>query len=552
MGIKARFLLSLICTISSVHVFAQDTTSKLNLRISTDYEPKLSAANKVITKPDIKPIESEKPSFTYDLPNFAYAVFPTYHPAKAISIKSELDEPLFGNYFKLGAGNFLTPYAEARIHSVRNKKYNYGFYGKHLSTNASNPKNGPSNANFSDNELGVMGSKIGKKGVLTGKLNFERHVVHYYAIDSAEIDRRFINQIYNDVNGSILYDRGYDQKKFGYKTGFNFYTFSTHGNRRENDFEGTFSSKYVIGGKRFVDVDGAIDYTTIGEDSKNILNRTFVRVKPSYGFTFKKINFNIGANAVFSAVSTDSVKGKFRLFPDVSASHFLVPKKVQAFAEITGDVTKNSLRQLSYINPFMSNDVEIQNSVNSFTIAGGLKGLLAKKLDYLLKVRYSIDNNLPLFVTDSVPTRSFGLVYDDVSTFAFTSGLGFRLDERFFIQFAGTVYSYNAGQDPLDHAWQLPNFDLDVNMRYTLAKKLDLRVQVYTIGQRKQLDPFSSEKTVVELDPIIDLNVMADYRYKKNISFFLNVNNISNSRYQKWYSYPSFGLNLLAGITFSL
>ncbi len=547
MGNKALFLILSISLSVGLKVSAQsDTSTTMSIDIKSDYEPKVSAANKIITKPDIQEIKGDPPSFTYKLPNFAYGVLPTYKPAKAIGIKSELDEPLFGNYFKLGAGNYLTPYGEVRIHSVRNKKYNYGFYGKHLSANAGKPEN----ADFSDNHLGVVGSKMGNRGELTGKLNYERHVVHYYGYDadSFNFEKRQINQIFNDFNGSVLYDRGYDEKRIGTKLGFDFYTFGTHGNRRENDFEGSFQSKFKLGQRREVNVDGKVDFTNIIDNATPAYSRTFVRILPSYSFRYKKIDLNIGANAVVAIDS--SGESPFRLFPNVSAEHFLVPNKVLAFAGINGDVKKNSLRQLSYINPFVSNDIEVRNTINTFNIQGGLKGVLVKKIDYLLKVRYSIDNDLPLYLTDSTPNRSFGVVYDDVQTVAFTTGLGFRLDEKFFIQFNTTLYNYKA--ELQEYAWQLPAIDADLNMRYTLAKKLDLRVQLYAIGERFQRDMFSTEKNVEPLAPFLDVNVMADYRYKKNISFFLNVNNISNSRYQKWYAYPSFGLNLLAGITFSL
>jgi hypothetical protein len=546
MGNKALFLfLAVGLTLSSLVTAQTDTTTTMSIDIKADYEPKVSAAKKLITKPEIQPIESSKPSFNYNLPNFAYAVLPTYKPAKAVGIKSELDEPLFGNYFKLGAGNYLTPYAELRVHSVRNKKYNYGFYGKHLSANAGKPEN----ADFSDNQLGVVGQKIGNKGVLTGRLNYERHVVHFYGYDadSFTFEKRQINQIFNDFNGQAIYDRGYNEKRIGTKLGFDFYTFGTHGNRRENDFEGSLQSKFKLGNKREINFDAKVDYTNILDNAEPSVSRTFVRLLPSYDFRFNKIDFSIGANAV---VNIDSTKGTFRIFPDVSLEHYLVPKKVLAFAAINGDVKKNALRQLSYVNPFASNGIEVRNTINSFNISGGLKGVLIKKIDYLLKVRLSIDNDLPLFLTDSTPTRSFGVVYDDVQTVAFTTGLGYRLDEKFFIQFNTTLYNYKTELE--EHAWQLPSIDADLNLRYTLAKKLDLRVQLYAIGERFQRDMFSEDKTVQTLSPFLDVNVMADYRYKKNISFFVNVNNISNSRYQKWYAYPSFGLNLLAGITFSL
>lgn len=545
MSIKGHiFLIVLLCS-GGLFLKAQTSdTSNMNYVILGDFKPTLSTANKVISWPDIQPVASTTPTFKYDLPNFGYSVLPTYHPAKAISIKSELDQPLFGNYFRLGAGNYLTTLGEFRVHSVRNKKFNYGVSGKHLAANAGNP----ANADFSDNELGLVGSKIGSKGELTGKLNYERHVVHFYGYDDTlEYDKRNINQIFNEFNGSVVYNRGYGIKRMGYKPGFDFYTFATHGGRRENDFRGSVKTLFQLPQKREIKLDAAVDYTNLIEDSKTVLNRTFIRVNPSYSFVIKKITIKAGINAV---VPIDSNKATFKLYPDITAEHFIVPKKVKAFAMLGGDVKKNSLRQLSYLNPFVANDIEIQNTTNSFRIGGGLKGLLAKKIDYLLKVDFSLDNNMPLFLTDSVPTRQFGVVYDDVQTVAFQTGFGFRFEERLFIQFATTLYNYKT--DVQAAAWQLPQFDADVNVRYTLAKKLNIRLQLYAYGERPKLDTYAGETKATTLPAFMDINLMADYRYKKNISFFLNANNISNSRYQKWYAYPSFGLNLLAGITFSL
>ena len=55
-----------------------------------------------------------------------------------------------------------------------------------------------------------------------------------------------------------------------------------------------------------------------------------------------------------------------------------------------------------------------------------------------------------------------------------------------------------------------------------------------------------------DLGAINDINLGMEYRYKKNISGFVTVNNILNKRYQLWNNYRSQGLNVLAGVTFSL
>lgn len=538
-----RFALIILLSIFGQCTWAQvDTTTKFNYDIYTKYDPVLTSAKKIVIRPVIEPLTSTPPSYTYNLPNFGYKVLPTYQPARAIEIRRDGDEALTGNYFKIGGGNYLTPYAEVQLHSVRDKKFSYGAYGKHLSSNAGKPEN----ADFSDNELGIFGSKITKKGDLTGKLNYERHVVHRYGYnaDSFDFEKVSLNQIYNDFNGSVLFDNGTIRKKSGYQVGFNFYSFFNNFNN-ENDFNFIVNAEQDLKNNQSLKLHGSVDYTNLISDTFT-LGRTFVKVLPQYTLQFKKIDIALGANV---NVVVDSAGAKVYVFPALSAEHFMVPDKVKVFAGIGGDVKKTSIRQLTYLNPFIADHQELVNTINSFNIHGGMRGIIAKKVDYLLKVQFSNDNNLPLFVSDSSATRPFNVVYDDVQTVAFTTGLGVRVDEKFFVQFATTLYNYNT--DLQTQAWQLPSFDADLNLRYILAKKLNIRMQLYAFGERFQWDQYAENK-VQKLKPFLDVNLMADYRYKENISFFLNVNNISNARYQKWYNYPVYGLNLLAGITFSL
>ena len=118
----------------------------------------------------------------------------------------------------------------------------------------------------------------------------------------------------------------------------------------------------------------------------------------------------------------------------------------------------------------------------------------------------------------------------------------------FFIQWGGTFYNYQTDQQ--EQAWQLPDYEIDVNIRYRLGKKLYLRAQTYVIGERFQRD--LREGVNKKLNAFADINAMAEYRYSDYLAFFLNVNNISNARYQKWYNYPVYGINVLGGVSFSL
>ena len=45
-----------------------------------------------------------------------------------------------------------------------------------------------------------------------------------------------------------------------------------------------------------------------------------------------------------------------------------------------------------------------------------------------------------------------------------------------------------------------------------------------------------------------DLSLEACYAFRKNLSAFLSLNNIFGQSYQRWYRYPVYGINALAGL----
>jgi len=531
--------LSLILPLSWAQ--GQDSLDKIEVKTYTRYSPVLTSARKLPTVPVFETPKAQLPTFTYELPDFRYAVDPTYLPAKAVAVKTDRDQDLNDNYFKFGGGNFLTGLAEIHLHNTENKKYDFGGFARHLSSNASDP----ANADFSDNQLGIFGTQNSSKGKLSGQLNFERHVLHYYGVTdtSLEFNKRQSNQIFNDLNGRVAWNSNPSKKGVGFASAFDFYTFSSL-RQNENDFQVTLNPFYEMKRKGRFDLLAKIDYTTLKHGAGS-LNRTFIHVNPFYNFTLKKFDITAGLNTVYSI---DSSEGNFLVFPDIKVKHYIVPKRLKAFVELTGGIQKNQFRTLAYINPFINYGAEVKQTINQLDFTAGLKGTLSKKVDYLVQINYLNQKDLPLYLADSGVFNRFNTVYDKVGTFSFKTGLGVRINEQFFIQWAGTFYNYSV--DIESNPWQLPDYDIDLNLRYTIGKKLKLRAQAYIMGERFQKN-FATDK-IVKLKPIGDINIMAEYRYKDNLAFFLNVNNLSNTRYQKWYNYPSYGINVLGGLSFSL
>ena len=51
-----------------------------------------------------------------------------------------------------------------------------------------------------------------------------------------------------------------------------------------------------------------------------------------------------------------------------------------------------------------------------------------------------------------------------------------------------------------------------------------------------------------QLPGMVDLNLGVDYRYSKLFSLYVELNNMANYKYQRWYNYPSQGIWFLGGL----
>lgn len=539
---KNSLFLALLLFSTCLTVVGQsvDSLDRIEVITYTRYSPVLTSARKLTTVPVFETPEVKLPTFDYVLPEFRYSVSPTYRPAKAAEIQTDKSQEVNDNYFRLGGGNYLSGLAEVHLHNKQSDKYDFGGFARHFSSNASDP----ANADFSDNLLGVFGTKTTRKGALHGSLNYERHVVHYYsAPDSLELTKRLSNQIFNDVSGKVGWKSNPSRRGLGLKTSLEGFAFSTL-RQNEQDFKLTINPFLETRRSGRAELNAQVEYSSLSFGDSS-LNRYFVYIDPSHTFTVKKFNIRAGLRSVLAGSAGSS---SFYVFPDIAVTHYIVPERMKAYLNLGGGVTQNQLRQLSYQNPFIADYIDIRNTINQFEFAAGIKGVLAKKVDYLLGINYKTLSDLPLFLTDSTQYRRFTTIYDRIGIFAFQTGMGVRLNEKFFLQWAGHFYTYNT--DVQTNAWQLPDLDIDLNLRYTIGKKLHLRLQSYIIGERYQFDPFLNK--AVKLKPVGDINLLTEYRYSKYLAFFLNVNNIGNARYQKWYSYPSYGINVLGGVSFSL
>ncbi|MEO0473719.1 MAG: hypothetical protein AAF206_29170 [Bacteroidota bacterium] len=85
---------------------------------------------------------------------------------------------------------------------------------------------------------------------------------------------------------------------------------------------------------------------------------------------------------------------------------------------------------------------------------------------------------------------------------------------------------------------------LDVFLAYQLEEKLNAKAELRIFGPTN----FTAEESRT-LYP--ELNLSADYRITPQFSVFAQVNNMLNTRYQRWFLYPERRIDFMAGISLS-
>lgn len=538
--IRQFYLLSATLVASLLAQAQQDTTTLENVDVYTNYKPNVAESVKIDLEPTLKDPEVSPPSYDYEFPNIAYKPKAVYSQIDPVYLKVEEPEPLADNYLELGGGNYLSSYLDASIHNTRDKYYTYGLRVKHHASSAS--KN-PQQALFSQNRITAFGKR--EKGTnLSGEIDYQRNVVHYYGylVDTPSLELGDINQIYNDINAGLEWE--FDERNYDGNLDFDFNLFDKLG---EN--ESTIRLQNFNGfkaGRGTFNLDFSTVFTQLNERAN--LDRLFIDLTPHMEFKYNKFSFDLGLNGNY-ALQSDSVStGQFRIFPHLKAETYLVPDKLRAYFGVTGGLNPNTLQSMSYDNLFLGNNLNYQSTATLFNLYVGMNGSFKRFVEYGIKLSSETLKDQYLFVNDTNQLRNFVLVYDDFNRFTFSGEIKFDVHQNVDLGFRGNFYAYSSGSNEADQ-WHLPDYDGALFTTFRIADKLYLDASYFATSSRRARD---LSNNLVNLAAINDINVGAEYRYKQNISAFLKVNNLLNQNFELFNHYRAQGLNVLAGVTFSL
>lgn len=523
---------------SGLQTFAQDTLRTNWEYVDKTFKPILSESIKIQSNPNPEIPETKVPVFAYDVPEKRMDGQPTLYTIKPLSLGTSLLPKLKNNYTKLGYGNYNAPLFETYLNTTRNKNLQAGLFVKHLSFNPSGDRQ------FSNNTVYGFGKRFLGTGILSADAMYYRNVVNLYGYESSGANSD-IKQRFQTIEGKVAFQNILkDTSKLSYKLDGGFYNFADNRDVSENDFKlyGTFGKR--IGGNP-IDVKAGVNITNLKFGSTEY-SRVFVDLNPRYKLNMDQLFINLGFNSTFF---NDSTGTTFYFFPVAEAGLNLIKNSLTTYVGITGNLQRNTYRSIANENPFVRS-AGFRNTVNSFELYGGLKGIISPQTSFLINLSLANVQNLLFYVGDSANLNSQKVIYDtkNSSVFNFKTELNHEFGEKFTFGFVMNYYSYSIS---IPSPYSRPTFTTQLNMGYNMADKFIWKASVYTMNKRESGVETSSGIKPVTLDGLVDINLGLDYRYTKNISLFVNLNNLTNNQYQRWTNLPVYGFNVMGGLTVS-
>lgn len=531
----------------------QAATLSEEIVVTTSYKPVLADAVKIRRNPDLEDVSPYKAPLAYNgLLDKKQTKDSEIRPLVAMPLPAERDTIAYNNYVKAGLGSLKTTFAEGYFNNGQDQALQYGGYVKHFAQ-----KGNLSKQNESRNDVSAFGKYIGGENTVSGKINYNYRSNYFYGYDvnnppavTFDPAKQHFSTI--GAEGELAKNYKDTDRVFTYGAKVKGYLFSDGFKARENNLVVSGFLNQTI--KQFyAGLAASIDVAS-QTDSLYSQNNSLLRLNPYLKFQGDNYKIDAGINIV----DQFGYAQKFYIFPAAKLELQVVPKYVRLFAEAKGDVNRTSLQALSLVNPFLGQNLNIQNSVDQLDVTIGLKGTIVSGLGFKASVFRNSVKNLPLLVSNFNATginNAFTVIYDNGRSriTGFNGELDYRASDDFDLFGRVEFKNYSLASEPI--AWNLPKFLLTAGTAIHISNKIDINGSLLIRGTTRDrfIATTSTAGTPVysTISSFADLSGGVQYKVNKRFNVFLQANNILNTNYQMWLYYPNYGFNIFGGAGFS-
>ena len=575
MNLKIKIVSVALFTMFSL--WAQDSVLVKEVTVSQEYNPTVNDAFKIGTAPTMDAPMSYSPTFEYGFFNAplrtTYAIqflgADAYTPSQRLSESQQ-------NYIKGGGGNYSTLYGELFYNAYNSEKQNVNIFYKNRSSwgDVTLQDDRKVDAPMISNYGKVDFQRRYRHSVLNSALTFDRKGYEYYGFSTSddvsysylddatsvvsETGRQVLTNIGFDLVLTSLPRRGSDVI---YNAGFAFNSASNNDKFSENQFDlkGAFDKRLD---KVNLGFDAALTLGFYGDAEAGVRRAykgdTYFEIALDPYVSFKKKNWDLKLGAIFELYQMDANQ-EVLAAPMIDFNFNIVPKYFTGYLTSGGGITKNTYAEVTQVNPFVANDITRTATRTLLDIDGGIVGHPTKTLSLKLGVGYKIvkdqlfyinefvsDNHPSLVWNDAAYTNRFVAEYDDDNVLSFHGEVNYNTHKRWSASAAFDYYSHSLATLP--EAWNMPLYKISAFGHYDVSEKI--RVKGTFVFMPERAVKVSQSNAVDQLPASYDLSLNGEYKFKKNLSFFLELNNMLGSKYYHFNGYPAYRFNALAGATF--
>ncbi len=554
-----RIIFLFLLTTMTTAAWAQPGLPSEEVEVIKIFEAQLAESEKVAVLPELPPVDTAISRQTYDVPLKNLKVDYPAPRIKPVTYKSDEEiADAYKAYFKLGGGVPKSIYGDGAFNTLKKigekSALDVGLNIFHHQ------------ADFSDKQIENQAFGLTKAAgkatyyfdegyAVSGNMGYTSNRVSYYGYSANRfsgfdgVDKENVKQTFGIFDlGAKIFNGVQNAGDFNYSGGFDFYAMGDDFAANETGFDLKLNATKWIRGKHSFDIGLRTDFTNFKAAgvSQSLHNYWLT---PSFTFHGSAIKIKAGA----SLVSHDD---EYLPFPDLEVVVNLTGNSLAFFTGLDGGLEKNNFRSLVTYNPYINTQLPAGSLRNTkfFHLFAGLKGNL-KVFEYMIQGGYKPTNDLALFyfrypenVGDEFDLiHQFDIRYDDVNIINIRASLKATVLKN--LAFTGTLSQNIYDTNDERQAWHLPALDANFMAVYTttdnkLRAKAQLNLQdgVTANGQ-------GGVNRWTELNALYDVSLGAEYWFVKKFGAFLEVNNLLNNKRQRWIYYPTYGINVLGGIT---
>jgi len=533
------------CLLTAGLANAQDTTKRKTIDITSTFKPVLREASKINFNAAPPAVDSSKPRLNYNIP--VQNLFFTYQPAELKPVALQIDSInawQYSNYIKVGVGNVHLPYIKAGFSFGDGKKSFVNIFANHYSSKG--------DREFQKNSLTSVGAaatyRTDKNIEWNGTLGFSSDTYYLYGFlpDTLKFAKDDLRQRFQTIEGKVHF-RNVVPTEFGlnYHPSLRVSVFNdnhTLKGREANTIldlplEKTFGDEFAFKLGATADL---TNYQLKNKSTKFTDNNNLYLVNTALQYKTPTLYIHGGLTPSWD-------NGNFHMLPNAMADISTSDQRVTLQLGWVGYYLKGSYQRFAGQNPWIAQPDSLMNTrvVEAYA---GFKGSLLGHFSYSAKIALQRFSDMNLFVNDTVDGKTFKTIYEPrINAINLHSEVGYQIGERFSATAAMNINWFTKVERELK-AWGLIPAELNVGLRWQVIKDLWFHSDLWTWSapryRFKDGDPRKGTTA-------FDLNAGAEFRITKNFNLWVDMNNITNNKYQRWNQYDVFGFNILGGITYS-